>query len=503
MRTLTLLLLCILAAPSSAAAQDNEPPDGVRVESAEVSGIPSDQLSPGLRRDIDELAGRSLARPDVTQLARRIEEERPEVVVAVRIVARPGDEARVIFLVARISDDAGLGSNINARYTVESVEIEGLPEHEISAALRDRLQALVGGRLDPAEADRLIEALKAERPGYDVARRIERGTRRGRIRVVFKFSETEELRWVPFAKSRSKFVYHSDEGWSGLHDIPMGNRDHRVTFGYAADDNDTLVEEYSGVRLRFETRHVGTERVGLSLEASWLNNTWREPTLLGLAANPDIPEPYRQRLTVEPALTVALTRHVRASAGVSLSSLESLHRSPNSQMASAITGSLVYRQRWDRDRRTHQDVEAGYEVRSAVDGLGSDLSYTRHLGRARYQFESRRNTGVIAEVFGGGISGEAPLFERFTLGDSATLRGWNKFALAPAGGNRVFHQTIEGRFYGAALFLDAGSVWDDGGRRELRTSTGFGYHSDNVFLTVAFPLDAPRNDVAFMMGVRF
>ena len=115
--------------------------------------FPRDELSPGLRRDIDALAGKPLARPDVTQLARRIEEERPEVVVAVRIVARPGDEARVFFLVARISDDAGLGSNINARYTVESVEIEGLKEHEISAALRDRLQALVGTRLDPAAAD--------------------------------------------------------------------------------------------------------------------------------------------------------------------------------------------------------------------------------------------------------------------------------------------------------------------------------------------------------------
>src|SRR6186997_50131 len=157
MRTLTLLLVCILAASSSAVAQDNEPPDGVRVESAEISGIPSDQLSPGLRRDIDELAGKALARPDVTQLARRIEEERPEVVVAVRIVARPGNQARVIFLVARISDDAGLGENINARYTVESVEIEGLNEHQISPGLRDRLQALVGTRLDPEVADKLIE----------------------------------------------------------------------------------------------------------------------------------------------------------------------------------------------------------------------------------------------------------------------------------------------------------------------------------------------------------
>jgi len=78
MRTLslTLLLLSVLAVtPPPARAQDVEPPDGTRVESAEVSGIPDAQLSPGLRRDIDALAGKPLTRPDVTQLARRIEEE--------------------------------------------------------------------------------------------------------------------------------------------------------------------------------------------------------------------------------------------------------------------------------------------------------------------------------------------------------------------------------------------------------------------------------------------
>jgi hypothetical protein len=503
MRTLTLLLLCILsAAPLPAAAQDSEPADGTRIESAEVLGFSSDDLSPGLRRDIDALEGRPLARPDVTQLARRIEEERPEVVVAVRIDARDGGDARVFFLVARISDDAGLGSNINARYVVESVEIEGLHDHEISAALRDRLQALVGTRLDPDEADRLIEALKAERPSYDVVRRIERGMRRGRIRVVFKFTEAEGLRWIPFTKSRSKFVYHSDAGWSGLHDIPMGNRDHRVTLGLALDDNDTLVEEYSGVRLRFESRHIGTDRVAASLEASWLNNTWRAPVLAALDANPDIPAPYRQRVTVEPRLTVALTRHLRATGGLSLSSLESLHRSPDSQMASAVTGALVYSQRWNRERRVRQTVEAGYDVRSSIEGFGSDFDYTRHLGRARYEYTGR-HAGIIAEVFAGGITGQAPLFERFTLGDSTTLRGWNKFDLAPLGGNRVFHQSLEYRLHGAALFLDAGSVWDNGGTRELRASTGFGFHTDQSFVTIAFPLNAPGAGATFMVGVRF
>jgi hypothetical protein len=503
MRTLILLLLCIVGvAARPAAAQDSEPWDGARIQSAEVVGLASDELSPGLRRDIDALAGRSLARPDLSQLARRIEEERPEVVVAMRIDPRDGGEVRVFFLVARISDDAGLGSNINARYEVESVEIEGLKEHEISAALRDRLQALVGTRLDPAEADRLIDALKAEQPGYDVSRRIERGSRRGRIHVVFKFTETEGLRWIPFAKSRSKFVYHSDAGWSGLHDIPMGNRDHRVTLGFALDDNDTLVEEYSGVRVRFESRSRGNNRVAASLEASWLNNTWRAPVLAALDADPALPEPYRQRVTVEPQLTVALSRHVRASGGLSLSSLESLHHSPDSQMASAVTGALAYSLRQTRDRRTRQTVEAGYELRASIEGFGSDFDYTRHLGRARYQYGGR-HVGIIAEVFAGGITGQAPLFERFTLGDSATLRGWNKFDLAPIGGNRVFHQSLEYRLHGAALFLDAGSVWNDGGTRQLRASTGFGFHTDHSFITIAFPLNAPGAGATFMMGVRF
>ena len=55
----------------------------------------------------------------------------------------------------------------------------------------------------------------------------------------------------------------------------------------------------------------------------------------------------------------------------------------------------------------------------------------------------------------------------------------------------------------AALFLDTGSVWDDGASHKLRASTGFGFHTEHVFLTVAFPLNAPGTDAAFMMGVRF
>ncbi len=498
---LTLLLTLLVVPCPRASAQDAEPAEGARIESADVSGMALDQLSPGLRRDIDTLTGDPLERERLNRLARRIEEEHPEMVAAVRIVARPDGQARVVFLAARISDDRDLVENINARYTVESVEIHGVPDADISAALRDRLQALVGRQLDPGEAGALREELEAEKPGFDVRRRMSRGSRPGEIRVVFEFAESERLRWIPFVPTRSKFVYHSDAGWSGLLDIPMGGRNHRATLGFAFDDNDDLIEEYSGARLRFESRTIGTERLGASLEVSGFRDTWRSETLSALAANPGIPEAYRARVTVDPSVTVAFTRQLRATGGVSVSSLESLSQSPESQMASAFVGSLGYRQRWN-ESASKQSVDASYELRASATGLGSDLTYKRHFGHARYRFDHDHNT-IVADVFLGRITGRAPLFERFALGDTSTLRGWNKFAIAPAGGDHVFHQSLEYRFYGAALFLDTGSVWDGGTDKRMRVSTGFGFQTDHAFATVAFPLSAPGSGATFMMGVRF
>ena len=154
----------------AARAQDLEAREGAVIESVDLRGLPRESLSPGLRRELDSLAGEALNRQRLTEIAARIEGELPDVVAAVRSVARPDDRARVIFLVARISDDGSLVQNINARYTVESVDIQGIPETDISRSLRDRLQALVGRRLDHDEADELIRLLEDERPGYSVER---------------------------------------------------------------------------------------------------------------------------------------------------------------------------------------------------------------------------------------------------------------------------------------------------------------------------------------------
>ena len=471
------------------------PPDGTRIESAELSGIPEDQLSPGLRRDIDGLAGRPLARPEVTQLARRIEEERPDVVVAVRIVARPGDEARVIFLVARISDDAGLGSNINARYTVESVEIEGLKE------ARDQRRAArpaAGAGRHPARprrgrpADRGPEGraarLSTSRAGSSAARAAGRSA---------SSSNSPRPRRCAGSRSRSRDRSSSTTRTRGGAACTTSRSGAATTASRWASRSTTTTRSSRSTRASASGSRpgdIGTERVAASLEASWLNNTWRAPTLAALDGEPGDPR----------ALPPAGHGGAGADGGADPPRARERRREPvEPRVAAPLTrladGERRHRRRWSTASGGTATAAPGRTSRPATTcgrrwtGSAATSDYTRHLGRARYRVRRAGATAASSRRCScGGITGEAPLFERFTLGDSATLRGWNKFALAPAGGNRVFHQSIEGRFYGAALFLDAGSVWDDGGRRELRTSTGFGFHTEHVFVTVAFPLDAPR-----------
>ena len=500
MRSLVLLLLLgSLSLPPLAAAQDAEPPEGTVIESVDVTGLSLDQLSVELRRDIESLAGERLNRERLNRLAARIQNEHPEVVAAVRSVARPDDTARVIFVVARISEDGDLASNINARYVVERVEIAGIPEEDVSRSLRDRLQALVGRRFDNDEADDLTEDLRQELAGHTVRRHIERGSAPGQIRVVF---EVHEAPWIPFLPTRSKFVYHSDLGWSGAIDIPMGGASGRVTVGAVMANKDDLLETYSGFRLRVEGLKIGTPRLGAAMELSKLQSSWQDSTMAALAASPDIPELYRSRLAVEPTLTFAFTPHVRVSGGVSFSELESLERPSESQMASAWLASIGYDQRWRVDDDSTQLAEASYQLRVATDALDSDVTYKRHLGRARYQYQ--RGPNRVTAAFGAGyISGRAPLFERFSLGDSSTLRGWSKYDVAPAGGERMFHQSIEYSYHYFAVFADAGSVWTPNSDQRIRTSAGFGFHGDNAFVTLAFPLNSGDSGATFMMGVRF
>ncbi|MPY88330.1 MAG: hypothetical protein GEU99_10425 [Luteitalea sp.] len=220
-------------------------------------------------------------------------------------------------------------SNINARYMVESVDMSGVAEAEVSLELRNDMQAMVGQRLDPDAADRLEERLSRELPDYEVNRRIERGSERGRIRMVF---EAQKKPWIPFRPSRSMLAYHSKQGWSSVLDIDWtARRNHRFSLGLVFWNEQDLIEDYAGFWLRYENRFAGTERLGLSIELSSFREKWEDATLRALESRPDGPEAYRARQMIEPAVTFALSPRFRIRAGASIGELESHSQSPGSQ----------------------------------------------------------------------------------------------------------------------------------------------------------------------------
>jgi surface antigen Omp85-like protein len=501
MKTL-LLLIALLALPCPhAAAQGTDAPEGTSVASAVVSGYDVDRLTPALRRDIDALVGTPLSASTVDALARRLEAEHPETVVAVRSVLSGDNRARVIFLVATKDNSRDSDENVNARYIVESVAVEGVAESRLSQSLRDDLHAMAGVRFDHRAAEGLLRRVRDELPGYDVTRRMSRGTERGRLRMVILVQPGEGMRWLHFEPSTSKFLYHTEQGWSGLLDLNIGRRDFRVSPIVAIDNADDLVEENSGFGVRVEARNVGTEELGFAIALATYDADWRDATRASLPPG-SAALLYDRRSTVAPSLSLAFTPHLYVTGGVSITQLEPDESVGGpSRAANAWVGLVGYDQRWNTDR-VRQHLDATFGVRAASGSLESDLDYERYVGRAVYRVRWGRNQ-VVASGLGGGISGDAPLFERFTLGDSSTLRGWDKYKIAPLGGDRVGHGSIEYRYRPVAVFLDGGSVWNRGEDARTRFATGFGLHVDNFFATLAFPLNTDDVRTTFMIGVRF
>jgi hypothetical protein len=500
MRTIGLLITLLAVSPQATTDQMLAVPEGTIITSAQVTGFDIKRLSPGLRDEIASLAGTALKQQRLDELAARIEAERPRYVAAVRTVLETDGRARVIFVMGR-SAQPDRDDNVNARYIVEQADIVGVPGDEVTESLRDDLQALVGKRLDSGDAERLQERLERELPGYEMSRRIQRGSERGRIRLVYEAHRKELPAWLRFEPLRSNVVFHSDQGWGSYLDLGIGDRNIRFTPIVAIDNADDRVEEYSGYGLRFETRRLGTRRLGASLEWSRFDQDWRSETLDALALRPDSPLPYDTRSTVTPLLKLALTPELSVAAGVSISELRPLFPATASQMANAAVASIDYERRLSDGSDPAHHVQASFGVRAGSRTLDSDLAYTRYLGQGSYRYDAGRHHVQVAGM-AGSITGDPPLFERFTLGDSTTLRGWNKYDIAPAGAERLVYSSIEYRYTGLALFVDVGSVWDVATERRVRVSTGFGLHAGPAFLLVGFPLNTANLSAVFTMGLR-
>src|SRR5262245_28155747 len=128
MRVLSRLVLIVALLPVSFAR--SEPQEGVNargiVDSAEISGVDEGDISQALRDDIHKLAGQPFDQKAADDLVARLQDEKTDFNATTRLA--PGsqsDRVKVIFLLEKINFEADAGANVNSRYTVERVEIQG------------------------------------------------------------------------------------------------------------------------------------------------------------------------------------------------------------------------------------------------------------------------------------------------------------------------------------------------------------------------------------------
>ena len=386
------------------------------------------------------------------------------------------------------------GENVNSKYTIEAIEvIPASAAKKVGAEIQSELDALLGTRFDQEAIDKVSRRL-ANQLHRKVEHRIEKGAKPEHVKLIFEAPRVFEA-----GADLNKLAYHSKHGiTAGLHsDFNVGP----LNFGVGLQsDSDHLLERYAGYSLGVSGR-VG-ERVRLRFDFESFHQQWNATTLRILDERPDLPGIYRERYHMSPSIAVALLESLTFTAGVDIQHFQTQFPAARYEAANAVTTTLRYRRRW-ASNASRQEVDAGYGLRAATRSFGSDYVYNRHAMTAEYKAEIRNNI-VSASFHLGTIAGQAPLYERFTLGDSRTLRGWSKFDVAPVGGSRVAHASLEYTFHWLGAFYDTGAVWERGENADVKHSVGVSVGGrEGLFVALAFPLRAGSIQPVFILGMNF
>jgi hypothetical protein len=386
-------------------------------------------------------------------------------------------------------------TNVNTRLIVESVQVVGRGSAKLSNPLRSDLNQVAGQNFDPPLLERLRDRIKQELKVPEVRMHVAKGGTPDHVIVNFEIGAEHEKR---FDLDLARFLYHSKQGWSGQGHATVNIHQNAFSFGMVSD-GDRLSERYAGIQAGFERRQVGTDRLALRFDFASYHEQWNQATLLE-AAPGDI---YRTRTQFSPQATVIILEPLDLSFGVDFARYRLNLPVAKTESSNAVVTTLRYHQRWGsaKDLGEHE-IRASYSLRSGTHVLESDAAFTRHQAEARYRFR-RGHQDLSVGFLAGTISGRAPLFERFVLGNADTLRGWNKFDLDPLGASHVAHGSIDYSYSGFLVFYDTGAVWDRPEEREQKQSLGLGCRKSGFTLAVAFPVKSGTVNPVFYAGMNF
>ncbi len=402
---------------------------------------------------------------------------------------------------ARQSGGSDQDVNVNSRYAVEKVSVEGIDEDDVGKSLRADMQKLVGQKYDQAAVNDLTERLRKDFRGYSVDAKVRRGETKDHVRVMFQF----ERRRNAFDVQAAPLVYHSDLAFSAVLGFDVEAHHNYASVNWTTT-SDELIERYEGWRLRYEHRRVGTSIVQLGVGFDYFHPSFLAPTVAALALSPDVPGTYRVRRDFAPSVSVLPTNGVKVTAGLSLQNLDFDAPAPRSARAYAFTLDAQVDGKMVADGGIRQAIGVDYSLRKATPTLESEFVYTRHLVAGDYTLSRHRHLfGFHGRL--GTISGDAPLFERFSIGNTHLLRGWNKFDVAPLGGSRLAYGSLEYHYRPFQIFWDFGSVWDANRAMKVRHGIGVGFggdvgHDGQWFASLAFPVRLHDVGPVFMIGIR-
>lgn len=170
-------------------------------------------------------------------------------------------------------------------------------------------------------------------------------------------------------------------------------------------------------------------------------------------------------------------------------------RKENFGVTRSITFGRVYDSR-DNVYDPHEGKRIGYSVEWAG-GMGGDFDFTKWTAGWRYYFRAGGESVWALNLGAGYASGDMPLSQRFTMGGSDTLRGYEDDQFR---GNSMLKATLEYRFpivkkVQGVLFTDNGYAWDK--RHEDEFDMGLLKNSYGVGLRINSPLGPVKLDYGY------
>jgi Omp85 superfamily domain len=393
--------------------------------------------------------------------------------------------------------------NINSRYTVESIQFFDHRDYKLSTSSREEIRRLVGAKLSTQALDTLTARIQRELRAHQVTFKLTRGALQDSVRVLIQVDHAG----ASVDASIPALSYNSQLGFTGVGEISSAIGPNALTLRMVRS-TDTLIEQYSGIQAGYQRSLTSSGRIRIGFEFDAYADGYDGATVAALENESAIRSSslgagaYSSRLNYEPSATFVLAAPLTYTVGFSFEQLNGLTPAgpwtARSESANALVNTLRYHQRWGNsngpESESTQDLDAAYSLRAASATLASDLAYTRHLGRLQYNY-SNRTQSVEVTMLAGAIYGQAPLFERFALGNSELLRGWNMYDLDPLGGNRLAYGSVTYGYRMMRVFFDTGSVWDQGKTPEIKESVGIGVSSGlgvlekgAFLLALGFPL---------------